>query len=94
MPYLDKRSGRYFWGQVDLRAKGGGCPKMSFDRWDDAQAFEDRVRHAWNRGGPEAVASVLAEAGIAAAPAASRNCLRRSFMATLHELTARAGVPC
>jgi hypothetical protein len=28
MPYLDKRSGRYFWGQVDLRAKGGGCPKM------------------------------------------------------------------
>jgi hypothetical protein len=43
MPYLDKRSGRYFWGQVDLRAKGGGCPKMSFDRWDDAQAFEDRV---------------------------------------------------
>jgi hypothetical protein len=47
MPYLDKRSGRYFWGQVDLRAKGGGCPKMSFDRWDDAQAFEDRIRHAW-----------------------------------------------
>jgi hypothetical protein len=48
-----------FWGQVDLRAKGGGCPKMSFDRWDDAQAFEDRVRHAWSRGGPEAVTSVL-----------------------------------
>ena len=59
MPYLDKRSGRYFWGQVDLRAKGGGCPKLSFDRWDDAQTFEDQIRHAWTRGGPEAVTAVL-----------------------------------
>jgi hypothetical protein len=41
------------------------APKAAAVLRCDAQDFEDRVRHAWTRGGPEAIASVLADYKIA-----------------------------